>query len=169
MIGFFKSPGILKTDLKFKVIDEKGQDEDGVSREVYTIFWQQFIESCSEGEHARVAAIFPDLGLEEWQAVGRILAKDFIDCNVFPLRLAQAFVIALFFDQSDVNSETLLDSFLLFLNATDRDVISRALSGKMNEEDNGDLIDILDHKSGHSLPTPETMKSTILQTAHKCL
>lgn len=61
----------MNLTLKMDFMNEKAINDAGVSREVYTAFWEQFLEQC-EGETERVPRLRPDFCEAEWQAVGRI-------------------------------------------------------------------------------------------------
>lgn len=50
-------------------VNEKATDDAGVSREVYTAFWEKLLEQC-KGETERVPRLRPDFCGAEWQAVG---------------------------------------------------------------------------------------------------
>lgn len=49
LLKVFLEPKVLGTDLKIEFINERAVDSDGVSREAYTTFWEEFLEEC-EGE-----------------------------------------------------------------------------------------------------------------------
>ena len=61
----------------FKVIDERGQLEEGegvgVKRDVIATFWQQLFASASLGDKEKVPCIRHDFQKSEWQAIARIL------------------------------------------------------------------------------------------------
>ncbi len=48
MIGQFKDPRLITYKLKYSIIDEMGADEDGVSRDVYSGFWSEFLDCAAE-------------------------------------------------------------------------------------------------------------------------
>ncbi|KAJ8048758.1 hypothetical protein HOLleu_01204 [Holothuria leucospilota] len=130
MEAHFKTPEIIRTPLKINFKNEAGTDAQGVSRDAYTSFWKMFFESSADGEDARVPAINPHYGLEEWQAIGRILVKGFLDVKVFPIQLAPVFFEALMFGEEALSPDDLFDSFMLYLSESDRKVISSALHDK---------------------------------------
>jgi len=99
MICQFKDEAILSYPLKYSFVNEKGADADGVARDVYAAFWTEFSDCAAEGAEMRVPALSPKWQDEEWKAVGRILAKGFLDQGYFPLRLAPAFTTALLFGE----------------------------------------------------------------------
>ena len=91
MIGIFKAEDITKSSIQFSFLDEVGYDATGVSREAYTLFWDNFMASSADGETYCIPALNPDFGLEEWQSIGCILSKGYKDHKVFPLALAFVF------------------------------------------------------------------------------
>uniref|UniRef100_A0A1A8SKH0 Si:ch73-30l9.1 n=1 Tax=Nothobranchius rachovii TaxID=451742 RepID=A0A1A8SKH0_9TELE len=76
LITQFKDPNILTYPLKFTFIDEKGADADGISRDVYSAFWTEFLDCLAEGQDMRVPLLTPKWQEEEWKSVGRILVKE---------------------------------------------------------------------------------------------
>ncbi|ROL53113.1 hypothetical protein DPX16_0486 [Anabarilius grahami] len=71
LLAVFMDGSIIQSTLKMEFVNESAVDDAGVSREVYTAFWDQFIEQC-EGEDERVPRLRPEV---EWEAVGRIWAR----------------------------------------------------------------------------------------------
>lgn len=72
--------------LKYSIIDEKGADE----RDVYSGFWTDFLDRAAEGEDMRVPSLSPKWQEEDWNSIGRILAKGYKDQGYFPTCLAAA-------------------------------------------------------------------------------
>ncbi|KAI7814465.1 hypothetical protein IRJ41_018701 [Triplophysa rosa] len=71
LLAVFVDSNIIKSTLKMDFVNESAVDDAGVSREVYTAFWDQFLEQC-EGEDERIPRLRPDFSEVEWEAVGRI-------------------------------------------------------------------------------------------------
>ena len=171
MIGFFKNEEIMQRNIQFSFMDEVGYDATGVSREAYTIFWENFMASSADGETYRIPALNPDFALEEWQSIGRILAKGYKDHNVFPLSLAPAFFIAMMFGEEMVSPEELLHSYYLFVSESDRDILQSAVMGTLKDEGDKDiLLDLLDQEGVRHIPqSDDEVHQTIIQMAHKAL
>lgn len=89
----FLDPNIRNCTLKMEFINEKAIDDSGVSRNVYSAFWEQFLERC-EGEEGHVPRLRSDLSEGDLQGVGRIGAKGFLDHGVMPVRLSKSFIFA---------------------------------------------------------------------------
>ncbi|MGH0161452.1 UNVERIFIED_CONTAM: hypothetical protein FKN15_063726 [Acipenser sinensis] len=169
MIAVLKADDTIQMPVKVAFVDEAGSDAAGVSREAFTEFWNSFFCTSANGEDVRVPALCPEYGLEEWQAVGRILVKGFSDHKVFPLKLAPAFFIALMFGEEAVLPEELLDSFFLYLSDSDRQVLQLAMSGQLSDDDKEVFEDILDQEGCHSILQMEQVRLVVLQMAHKFL
>lgn len=73
---------IINVSLKMNFVNENAVDDAGGSKEVYTAFWEQFLEQC-EGETERAPRLRPDFCEAEWQAVWQIRVKDILDHGVF--------------------------------------------------------------------------------------
>ncbi len=109
MTGQFKDPSLITYTLKYSIIDEMGADEDGVSRDVYSGFWSEFLDRAAEGEDMRVPSLSPKWQVEDWKSIGRILAKGYKDQGYFPTRLATAFTVALIFGENSVTDEMMIN------------------------------------------------------------
>ena len=153
---------------KCRFIDEAGADAQGVSREAYSAFWKEFFLKSTCGESERVPVIFPEYGMEEWKAVGRILLKGYADTGVYPIQLSYAFSVAVIQGESKVTSEILFDSFRMYLCETDRRVIDSALNGEeLDDDSKEDFLDMLSRVDCHTIPDKDSVRPAILSIAHK--
>jgi hypothetical protein len=155
MVTYFKDRQIVETRLKMSFIGEKGQDACGVSREAYTAFWYEFMERQCEGEELRVHALCPEWQAEEWMAVGRILLKGFKDHKIFPVRLAPAFVCGIIFGEESLPNELLFDSFMKYISARNRELVTLALQGSIAKEDMDEYTDFLEEMDWRNIPSVE--------------
>ncbi|KAF1387167.1 hypothetical protein PFLUV_G00102540 [Perca fluviatilis] len=167
MICQFKDELILNYPLKYSFINEKGTDADGVARDVYAAFWTEFLDCAAEGAEMRVPCLSPKWQEEEWKAVGRILAKGFLDQGYFPLRLAPAFTTALIFGEHAVSPDLLFESLLLYLSQCERDLIATALQEDIDSDGQDELLDLLDRLGVKMVPSRDKLKAVLLQVAHK--
>lgn len=167
MICQFKDPLILNYPLKYSLVNESGRDEDGVARDVYTGFWNDFLDRAAEGAELRIPALSPKWQEDEWRAVGRILVKGYMDQGYFPLRLAPAFTTALLFGEHAVSSNVLFESLRMYLSQSERDLIDLALEEDLDGEAQDELLDMLDRLGVKIIPKRENLKAVLLQVAHK--
>ncbi|CAJ1060762.1 uncharacterized protein LOC119794643 [Xyrichtys novacula] len=168
LLAVFMDSRIMNMTLKMDFINEKAVDDAGVSREVYTAFWEQFLEQC-EGETERVPRLRPDFSEAEWQAIGRIWVKGFLDHGVMPAKLSMAFILACITGIESVDTDILMSSFLNFLPPIERSAVENALRGRIEEGDQEDLLDLFTRMGSHFLPPENSMKSAIEIMAHKAI
>ena len=170
MVNYFKNKDILTTEITFKFIGERGSDQKGVSREVYTAFWTDFLTGEAEGEESRVPAINTKWQEEEWNAVGRILLKGLTDHAVFPLQLNKVFVVNLIHGEEKVDPEMLVNSFLTFICHEDKELVLNVLENGVNTDTKDDFIDMLDRFGCKAIPMEkEKIKCQVIQIAHNQL
>lgn len=167
MISQFKDPLILNYPLEYNLVNESGNDMNGVARDVYTAFWNEFLDRAAEGAELRVPCLSPSWQEAEWRAVGRILVKGYTDQGYFPLRLAPAFTTALLFGEHAVPTDTLFESFRMYLSQSERDLIDLALKEDLEDEAQDELLDMLDRLGVKIIPKRENLKAILLQVAHK--
>ncbi|CAL9686254.1 unnamed protein product [Knipowitschia caucasica] len=169
MICQFKDSKMLDFPLKYAYIDEKGADAAGISRDVYAAFWNELMEHAAEGEELRVPILQPRWQEEEWKAIARILIKGFKDCGYFPCRLAPVFAVTVIFGEKEVSDDMLLKNLLLYINHSDRDLLTKALKNELSDEEKDDLLDLLDRLNVTSIPTKDNLGGILLRVAHKQL
>lgn len=159
---------IIQSTLKMEFVNENAVDDAGVSREVYTAFWDQFLEQC-EGEDERVPRLRPDFSEAEWEAVGRIWVKGLLDLGVLPVRLSSAFILACMHGIDSVSDDVLMSSFHNYLSLTERSAVAKARQGTLEECDEEDLLDLFTRMGSHSIPPTNTMEVAIQTMAHKAI
>ncbi|XP_039465637.1 probable ubiquitin carboxyl-terminal hydrolase 5 isoform X2 [Oreochromis aureus] len=168
LLVVFKDKSIMTVTLKMDFVNERAIDDAGVSREVYTAFWEQFLEQC-EGETERVPRLRPDFCEAEWQAVGQIWVKGLLDHGVIPVRLSKAFILACLHGIDSVSIDILMTSFLNYIAPVERSAVENALQGTMGESDEEDLLDLFTRMGSHSLPSENNIQLAIERMAHKAI
>lgn len=168
LLEIFMDCKVLNLALRMEFANEKALDDDGVSRDVYTAFWEEFLEHC-EGEDERVPRLRPDYSEREWQAIGRIWVKGYMDHGLIPVRLSPAFILACNHGVTAVDEELLMSSFMKYLSAGERSAVEKALLGNMDENDDEELLDLFSRMGSHHLPPKENMHAVIQIMAHKVI
>ena len=129
MIAKFKDISIAQS-IQFTFIDPRGEREagvgSGVTRDIYSTFWEELSEHCFIGAQSRVPIVCHDMYKDEWNAVGRILVKGYSDVGYFPTIISSAFIFyCLFGEPSD---EILMASFKQYLPADEHVLMESMLS-----------------------------------------
>ncbi|KAI9518339.1 hypothetical protein NQZ68_038610 [Dissostichus eleginoides] len=140
VLNVFMDPKVMEVQLTMELINEKALDREGVSREVYSAFWELFMQQC-EGEDERLPRLRPDYSEKEWQAVG----------------------------VSSVHEELSMMSFLRYLALTERESVEKVLEGNLEGIDEEDLLDLSSRMGSHCLPSKDKIRAAIVVMAHKAL
>ncbi|KAA0720558.1 hypothetical protein E1301_Tti019688 [Triplophysa tibetana] len=166
VLEIFIEPEVAKKALRIEFINENAIDDDGVSRELYTAFWEDFLTQC-EGEVERAPRLRPEFSDMEWKAVGRVWVKGFIDHGIITVKLFPTFILACIHNCGD--EELLMSSFLKYLSTSEQSVIEKANQGNMDDNDAEELLDLFSRMGSYRLPPKENVRSAILTMAHKVL
>lgn len=158
LIDAFKDPQLLTSYIQVTMINgrgetEAGQDTGGVFRDTLSAFWFEFFEVCTNGEREKVPTLREDFKEKEWQAIGHILVKGYVQANYLPVKLSRAFLTEVLFGPEYVDKELLIESFLNYLSNDEKDLVSAALKGEMNEGQKDEWFDFLDTWHCKSAPT----------------
>ena len=116
----------------FEVIHQAGQPEEavgvGVERYIYSVAWQEMLDSLCLGTQARVPFARHDFYFEEWEALGNVLSHGFSSCRYFPILLSEAFIKHRLFGEAP--NDVLINSFLKYLYFSQSEVLESALQWK---------------------------------------
>ena len=86
----------VQDEIIYTIIDPQGNVESGVgsgaSRDVYSLFWAEVSDRYLIETDQRVPFVQHELYIPEWEAIGRILIKGYLDFGYFPIVLSYCFV-----------------------------------------------------------------------------
>ena len=166
LIEHFKDPSVMNCNIDFKVINEKGEFEQGVGVgvicEVYTLFWSEFSISMTIGERERVPFVRHDHFVEEWEAVGRILVKGFVSVSYFPTFLSKAFLCYCLFG-NQVPDSMFIDSFTKYLSPVEEELIVDIIRKNQFPDDEDEFTDFLERFKCRRVVTTENLSQVILE------
>ena len=153
-----------------KVVSIHFSDEDavgdGVSRDVYCYFFKELYQFRCAGIDANVPCSLSDT---EAERLGEIITHAFVQYNVFPIRIAKAtfkYLIA-----GEVNDDTLLDSFLLYIDKHERNVVKKLLDDieQFDQIAKNIVWDVLMDCGVNGIPTKKNFGELIIQAAKNVL
>ncbi|XP_057297111.1 uncharacterized protein LOC130626009 [Hydractinia symbiolongicarpus] len=159
-------------DIRYIWIDPRGQEENGagsgVSRDIYSSFWNEVYNAYLYGEQERVPQVRHDLYKQEWRAFGMIILKGYVDTGYyFPISLSRAFLCFCLF--GEVPEELLISSFLKYLSSDESQMMTKAI-GK-NEGENvihsDEFAEILEQFKCKTVVTESNVKSVIIELARQ--
>ena len=140
---------------------------DGVTRDVYSCFYKELYRFNCSGINAHV----PSTSLSDSHAekLGVIISHAFIQYNIFPIRLAKATFQYMVTD--DVNDDTLMESFLLFIDTHERAVFEKCVhdESQFNEAAKNIIWDVLMDCGVTSIPSKNNLRDLMLDAARNVL
>jgi hypothetical protein len=137
---------------------ERAEDFDGVTKEVFSTFWEEFNAKFMKGSRYRSFHIAPSLlsNADDLKAYGRILEHGFKLTKYLPtfFNSAQLFMIVTGKEPSD---ELVLKGFLSCVSMQDKDLIEKALGAlSFDQSLVSKLMDILCCYGLIGLPNAQT-------------
>lgn len=173
MVEMFKDESIMGSSIQIVMVnafekEEAGVDNRGIFRDALSAFWSAFYDSCTIGEQERVPVVRHDFQVAEWKAIARILVKGYKEVKFFPIKLNRVFMFAVLFNESQLNDELLIESFLSYISKDERDLINVVLKiDELSEEQQEEWIDFLDRFGCRRIPKDDERVTVILELAHK--
>ena len=160
----------MDSDITYVFIDPRGIEKmgvgSGVSRDVYCTFWREVSDSYLIGDKERVPFVRHDLYKPEWQAIGKILVKGYIDTGYFQTTVSKSFLHYCLF--GEVPSDELIASFLNYIAADERIVIDKVMSSDATEDDfSSDELFLLDQFKCRSKINKDNAREVVTEIARQ--
>ena len=161
---------VFQTDIgnrtvKVDVVGEKALDDGGVFRDIISEFWGGCFTMYFEGDRECVPIVTPELGQQQYDAIGQILYVGFKQLRYFPIRFCQASLTSVIFPDKPDES-LLMDSFFSYVCEFEAKSIKDALGGEPIEGDIlSDLEEIHSRYGCRQLPTGGNVKRYMLRIA----
>lgn len=100
---------------------------------------------------------------EEWEAIGRIILKGYLDVGYFPISISPTIFEECLFSKFESN---ILECFFLYIPLSEVNCIKQAIEN-FDSVDKDELIEILDSHQSHVMPTKDNLKPLIIEIANK--
>ena len=134
---------------------------EGVTREVYSVFFKEISFSRSSGLNATVPIKFSE---NEAELFGRILTNTFIQTNFFPVNFSKATFEYLLY--KSVRGEVLLESFHKYLERNEATLFGRFIAQEeMSKAEISVVWDLLSDCSCTAIPSYKNINDLTLQVA----
>ena len=137
---------------------------------MYSAFWEQACKKLFEGATLLTPMIHPQMDMSVFPIIGRILSHGYLVAGILPTRVAlPTLMCKLLGAATTVATDTLLDTFLDFISASERQTFKLALS--FNKEKafppylQEELMNTLAMFGCRKLPTPSNLMNVIEQVA----
>ena len=156
----------VQYEIIYTTIDPQGNVQSGVgsgvSRDVYSLFLAEVSDSYLIGTDQWVPFVRYELYIPEWETIGWILIKGYLDFGYFPIVLSYCFVHYCLY--GEVDEEELIKGFLKYLSSDERSVIEEAL--KCESEDvyfSDEFIEIMEQFKCRFLVSKNKVKEVIVE------
>ena len=138
-----------------------------VSRDIYISFWKEAANSLFIRETERVPYVRHDLFKYEWEAIGKILLKGYIDTEYFPVILSKTFVPYTLF--GEVGVDDLLSSLFLYLPNDEANMLKGLLAEESGIDDfsSNEFYEFLEQFEARSLVTMSNIKDKLAEVARQ--
>nr|XP_054775573.1 uncharacterized protein LOC129284130 [Lytechinus pictus] len=150
---------------------EEGEDFDGLTSEMFTLFWESVYRSYFTGIRRLSPRISPthDLSADTWQIIGRILSHGYVLSNFLPTQITYSTMYYLFTGNEPTTREY-VSSFLNTLSERNETFLNRAMRSnpavpRFQEPFQTNLVAILSHYGATALPSPRSINTIISQIA----
>lgn len=141
---------------------EQAYDSGGVMRDMLSEFWENFYEQCTTGTDLNIPCLRHDMEIDDWRAVGKIIALGWILKKILPIRLAPNFLKSSLFG---IGSDKLREEFLQFIPKSESGILSNAI-GDMEKADMYELLEILSTHDCKVKITKDNIGPVIDRIAH---
>ena len=140
LIELFKDDTIVQYELNVTLLDSQGRKKEegtgvGVTKEIFSVFFTEFLSSCRAGRSDEVPCVRHDMPRSEWCSVVRILIA------AIPLALSRVFMVSALFGENTLPDNTLINSFKNYVSLEEKENIDATLQNF--EEANTELLELL--------------------------
>lgn len=144
-------------------LHEEGEDVDGITREVFSLFWRECLPRYFEGVSTYYPHVDSDCTYELLKLFGSIASHGYVLTGKFPIQIAQSSIMGVLIGNRHVSDEMLLRDFMSYVSEEESTAIRGVLEGKRNVGD--DVLDCLSNFNVRSRVTKETIRGTLLDIA----
>ena len=158
---------------RFPFVEFKGEravDMDGVTRELFSLFGDQIRLRYFESNTEMIPRVDPQTcGSDDhiYLSMGRILSYGFVLTGFFPIFLAKVSILSALCDNANISDETLLSSFLNYIDDFEHDAVKKMQSDDGSDEVREDVM--LSRFQCYALPHPGTITDLVLSCARSAL
>ena len=153
-------------DIEF--VGEKGIDLGGVSREMFTMFWEEAYARFFDGSKTLIPVVCSQVDNATCSLLGKILSHGYLTTGILPDRIALPSLILILIGHTvEVPSDIILDSFIDYISDADRMLLKSALASKeFSSEVFGGVLSIVSKYGCRTIPNPSNLKKLILDIAY---
>lgn len=169
VLNIYADQEILRYHLHVKLLGESGSDWGGVSRDVFTTFWNTVIDTHFQGQYVHVPHLsLVNMGNEnQFINLGRILTHSTAILGFLPVQLSKCSLMVMIYNTTEVDESALLDDFLLYLDGKDSKLLKDALENftELTNEQISEIQDLFIRFDMGCVLKQESFKDSLLKVA----
>ena len=162
---------LQESPFRIRFAGEKAVDIGGVSRDMFSAFWDETYLQLFDGGSNLIPAIHSGIDIKAFPILGTILSHGYLTCGFLPIRIAFPVLAAIVFGPTiHIPANMVIDSFADFLSTYEGGFVSKALSiintdSPFPEDLVSKLTDILSRLGCHEMPKNSTFKRVLAEVA----
>ena len=129
-----------------------GKSFVGVTNQIFSVFFPEFLSSCTVGRSDKKPCVRHDLSRSEWCSVAGILIAG-VKVGYYPLALSQAFMVSALFGENKLPDNMLIKPFKKYVLLKEKENIDFMLQNF--KEGNAELLELLSFYNCYKKPTKE--------------
>ena len=164
----YKGDDILQEcPIRIEFENEMAVDQGGVTRDMFSAFWEKCYSTLFEGSKLLVPLFHPQTDASVFPIIGRIISHGYLVSGFMPVRIALPTLVSILCGPGKtLPSSILRDAFLDYISSTERLLFKEALqcvvfTPKLQEK----LLNTLTRFGCRHLPTPSNLLKCLHQIA----
>ncbi|XP_071175740.1 uncharacterized protein [Mytilus edulis] len=169
MLNIYTDTNVVRSRLHVKLIGEGGSDWGGVSRDVFTTFWNAASSAFFQGDSVHVPYL-PLVNMEnenKFLLLGRILTHSTAILGFLPIQISTSVLMVMVYNTTEIEEHALVEDFLLYLDTKDRKLVKEAIDdfSTLSENQVRDLQELFIRYEMGSMLRPDSFRSQLLKIA----
>lgn len=162
---------LQESPFRISFTGEKAIDVGGVSRDMFSSFWDKAYLTSFDGGNVLTPAMHPGIDTSVFSVLATILSHGFLSCGFLPIRIAFPVLAAIVLGPTiAIPEDMIIESFADYLSAYESDMVSKALhlassTAPFSEELVSKLIEILSRMGCCEIPNTNNFRRMIAEVA----
>ncbi|XP_021351424.1 uncharacterized protein LOC110449116, partial [Mizuhopecten yessoensis] len=166
LMDLYKDPGVLQHRLGVTFAGESGEDAGGLTKDLFSTFWEQACSRLFTGEDVLVPHLPPHRFSQAstiYPVLGRILCHGLALTKGFPLQICRTVLISTALGQIAEDKKIILEDFLLFVSEHERALTWKGLDSftSLTSDELSQLTNMFARFSMSVMPTQDNFRRHI--------
>lgn len=162
-------PVLSECPLHIEFEDEMGVDQGGVTRDLFSAFWEECYTLMFDGSSILVPILCPQTDTSTLRLLGSIVSHAYLVSGFLQVRIALPCVIGILCGSgASIPESVLCEAFLDYISFTERALFKEALKvnvSAFSPEVQESLLNTLSRYGCRNMPTPSNLSASLLQVA----